>query len=97
MRRIDFVFAIGYQGISAIVDKNAKKQYGKLTGVQLANKGLFKSAFCAALFDEDTAMQEEVLNIYNEMSGESIATLDAMKRLLGVFEVPSHISKVTYV
>jgi len=97
MTRIDFVFAIGYQGISAIVDKNAKKQYGKLSCVELADKGLFKSAFCMALFDEDTAMQEVVLNIYNKMSGERIATLDAMKRLLGVFEVPSHISKVTYV
>ncbi|MEA1910149.1 MAG: hypothetical protein U9N32_00550 [Spirochaetota bacterium] len=97
MTKVDFMFAIGYQGISAIVDKNAKKQYGKLTGNQLADKGLFKPAFCAALFDEDKAKQEEVLNIYNKMSGERIATLDAMKRLLGVFEVPSHISKVTYV
>ncbi len=97
MTKVDFMFAIGYQGVSAIVDKNAKKQYAKLTGKQLAEKGFFKSAFCEALFDEDTARQEDVISIYNKMSGENIATLDSMKRLLGVFEVPSHISKVTYI
>ncbi|MCK5672966.1 MAG: hypothetical protein KAH95_06305 [Spirochaetales bacterium] len=97
MTRIDFMFAIGYQGIFAIVDKNAKKQYGKLTGKQLAEKGLFKSAFCGALFDEDTDTQEEVISIYSNMSGEIISSINSMKRLLGVFEVPSNISKVTYV
>lgn len=97
MTKVDFMFAIGYQGISAIVDKNAKKQYGKLTGKQLSEKGLFKSAFCEALFDKDTSKQEEVISIFNKMSGELITNIDSMKRLLGVFEVPSHISKVTYV
>ena len=97
MTKIDFMFAIGYQGISAIVDKNAKKQYGKLSGNQLAEKGLFKSAFCGALFDEDADSQEKVISIYNKMSGEIISSIDSMKRLLGVFEVPSNISKVTYV
>lgn len=97
MTKIDFMFTIGYQGISAIVDKNAKKQYGKLTGKQLAEKGLFKSAFCEALFDKDSARQEEIISIYNKMSGELISSVDSMKRLLGVYEVPSHISRVTYV
>ena len=97
MTKIDFMFAIGYQGISAIVDKNAKKQYGKLTAKQLSEKGLFKSAFCGALFDEDNVKQEEIISIYSKMSGETISSIDSMKRLLGVFEVPSNISKVTYV
>ncbi len=97
MTRVDFMFAIGYQGVSAIVDKNAKKQYGKLTSKQLAAKGLFKPAFCETLFDEDTAKQEEIISIFNKMSGELITNIESMKRLLGVFEVPSHISKVTYV
>ena len=97
MTKVDFMFAIGYQGISAIVDKNAKKQYSKLTGSQLAEKGLFKSAFCEALYDEDTVKMEKIISIYNNMSGEHLSSIDSMKRLLGVFEVPSHISKVTYV
>jgi hypothetical protein len=97
MTKVDFMFAIGYQGISAIVDKNAKSQYSKLSSKQLAEKGLFKSAFCEALFDEDINKQEEVVGIYNGKSGENITSIDSMKRLLGVFEVPSGISRVTYI
>ena len=97
MTKVDFMFAIGYQGVSAIVDKNAKKQYVKLSAEELAEKGLFKSAFCEALYDENTVKLEEVINIYNKLSGEHISSVDYMKRLLGVFEVPSHISRVTYV
>jgi hypothetical protein len=97
MTKVDFMFAIGYQGVSAIVDRNAKKQYAKLTASELAEKGLFKSAFCAALYDENTEKQEEIIKIYSSMSGEVISSVESMKRLLGVFEVPSHISRVTYV
>lgn len=97
MKRIDFMFAIGYQGVSAIVDKRAKNQYGKLSGKDLAEKGLFKTAFCSALYDNDAAGLEEIVDIYNRMSGESLSSVESMKRLLGVFEVPENILKVTYV
>jgi len=97
MTKIDFMFTIGYQGISAIVDKHAKRKYSKLSSNDLAEKGLFKSAFCEALFDSDIVKQKEILSIYNRISGEAIKNADSMKRLLGVFEVPSHISRVRYI
>lgn len=97
MTRVDFMFTIGYQGVSALVDKHAKKQYLKLSSTELAEKGLFKPAFCEALFDGDTAKQKEVLKIYNRMSGETITNVESMKRLLGVFEVPPHISRFRYI
>jgi len=97
MTKVDFMFTIGYQGVSAVVDKHAKKQYSKLSSTELAEKGLFKSAFCETLFDADIAKQKEILNIYNRISGEVIANVDSMKRLLGVFEVPAHISRVRYI
>ena len=97
MKRTDFMFAIGYQGISAIVDKHAKNQYGKLSGKELSEKGLFKTAFCGALYDEDTSGLEEVIAIYNRTSGESLTSVESMKRLLGVFAVPDNITKATYV
>ncbi len=97
MTRVDFMFTIGYQGISAIVDKHAKKKYSKLSSTQLAEKGLFKSAFCEALFDSDIEKQKEILSIYNKISGETVTNVDSMKRLLGVFEVPSNISRVRYI
>ena len=91
------MFAIGYQGISAIVDKRAKNQYGKFSGRDLAEKGLFKNAFCSALYADDTKELEEIVDIYNRISGESLSSVESMKRLLGVFEVPENISRVTYV
>lgn len=97
MKRIDFMFAIGYQGVSAIVDKRAKNQYGKLSGKDLAEKGLFKTAFCGALYDDDIAGLEKIVAIYNRISGESLSSVESMKRLLGVFEVPENISRATYV
>jgi len=97
MKKIDFMFAIGFQGISAIVDKRAKNQYGKFSGRELAEKGLFKTAFCGALYDDDTAGLEEIVGIYNRISGESLSSVESMKRLLGVFGVPENISRVTYV
>ena len=97
MKKIDFMFAIGYQGVSAIVDKHAKNQYGKLSGRELSEKGLFKTAFCSALYDEDTSGLEEVVAIYNRISGESMSSVESMKRLLGVFDVPDNITKATYV
>lgn len=97
MKRVDFMFAIGYHGVSAIVDKHAKNHYGKLASEQLAEKGLFKSAFCSALYDEDAARLEDIVGIYNKMSGETLSSVESMKRLLGVFGVPENISKVTYI
>ncbi len=97
MKKIDFMFTIGFQGVSAIVDKRAKNQYGKLSGIELAEKGLFKTAFCGALYDDDTSGLEEIVKIYNRISGESFSTVDSMKRLLGVFGIPENISKVVYI
>ncbi|MCF6334901.1 MAG: hypothetical protein L3J12_04100 [Spirochaetales bacterium] len=97
MKRIDFMFAIGYQGVSAIVDKHAKNQYGRLSSLELAEKGFFKSAFCAALYDENNSDLSSIVGIYNNMSGDATVSVDSMKRLLGVFSVPDDISKVIYV
>lgn len=97
MKKIDFMFAIGFQGVSAVVDKRAKNQYGKLSGKELAEKGLFKNAFCGALYDDDIAGLEEVVDTYNRISGESLSSVESMKRLLGVFGVPENISKAIYV
>ena len=97
MTKVDFIFTIGYQGVSAIVDKGAKSKYRKLSSKHLAEKGLFKSAFCSALYDGEISGLEEIVDIYNRMSGENLPSVESMKRLLGVFSVPENISRVTYV
>ena len=97
MKREDFMFSIGYSGVSAIVDRQARNRYGRMTSEELAEKGLFKAAFCGALYNDDTDEMEKVVEIYNNMSGADISSPVYMKRLLGVFSVPEEITKVTYI
>lgn len=94
MKREDFVFSIGYQGEAAIVDAKAAKRYSGLSPVELAEKGLYRAAFCGALFDNDEKAMETIVQKYNGTSGASLRGSDDMKRLLGVFSVPEEVSKV---
>ena len=94
MKRNDFVFSVGYQGISAIVDKTAKRKYSSLSTKDLADKGLYRAAFCSALFSQDEEEIKTVMAIYNSRSKTGTKSVEEMKRLLGVFGIPDNISKV---
>ena len=50
MKRDEFVFVLGYQGDKAIVDGHAKKLFKGASTGELIEKGLFKAAFCSALY-----------------------------------------------
>ncbi len=94
MRREDFIFVIGYDGDTAIVDGKAKRRYGKLKTAQLAETGLFKAAFCSALFSGDEQEMQLVLDSYNQGEQTPYSRVDDLKRLFGVYEVPETITKV---
>ncbi len=94
MRREDFVFTIGYQGDTAIVDGHARSRYGRLSARQLAEQGFLKPALSSALYSQNPEELEEVVRLFNEKSGTDPVTLEQLKRVLGVFEVPQMINKV---
>ncbi len=94
MKREDFMFTIGYQGDTAIVDGKAKKDFGKLDLEALLQKGLYRAAFCAALYEGNDEQMRRVVEAYNEASGASLSSPEDMKRMLGVFQIPQNISKV---
>jgi len=94
MRREDFMFTIGYDGDTAVVDGKARKRYGKLSTSELAEAGLFKPAFCSALFSGDASEIELVIDAYNHGQEGTYATEDDLKRLFGVYEVRQDITKV---
>ena len=50
LSREDFVFTIGYDGPAAVVDKQAKRKYGKISTRELAEKGLFRAAYSSAVY-----------------------------------------------
>jgi hypothetical protein len=91
MQRADFVFTIGYEGNAALVDTHAKRRYGNLSVDELLERGLYKPAFCAAVYDEDEAGMQQVLDTYNRLSGGDYRSVDDLKRLFGVFDVPGSV------
>jgi hypothetical protein len=94
IKRSDFVFTIGYQGDTAIVDGSARKRYGKLGARELLEKGLYRSAFCAALYDGEL---ETFLPEFRNETGIDAATPAALQRMYGVFGTPDAITKVSVI
>mgnify|MGYP006287510393 CR=1 FL=1 len=94
MKREDFVFTIGYQGDTALVDGRARKDFFKLSTEELAEKGLWRAAFCSALYDNSEEKMKKVVEEYNQKSGAHLENTNDMKRMLGVFEVPEDITKI---
>ncbi len=82
--REEFVFTIGYDGSTAMVDSKAKARYGKLSTIELAQKSLFRAAFASALFGKNDAEFNEFARYFNAVSGTAYTTVDEFKRLFGV-------------
>jgi hypothetical protein len=94
LSRGDFVFTIGYDGPAAVVDGQAKKRFGALSTRELAEKGLFRAAYSSAIYSNDPAEIDAVMEIYNKTSAASQGAVSSSTvassspdRLFGVFPV----------
>ncbi len=92
--RENFIFTIGYDGGTAIVDGKSKRKYGRLSTEQLGRKGLFKPALCSALYENDEKGLQLVYELYNSRSDKKLDSVEDLKRTLGASEVPDAITKV---
>jgi hypothetical protein len=92
--RKDFVFTIGYDGSTAVVDGGLKRRFGSLNTSELAEKGLFKQALCSAVYDGAEEALNLVLERYNARAEHKLAHVEELKRMFGVFEVPEGIARV---
>ncbi len=97
MKKTVFDFTIGYHGNCAIVDKRALKGNSSLNSKELADRGLFKSAFCYALYDNDEKSMLYILDLYNKKSGSDYKSINQLKLLFGVYAVPNEITKTAKV
>jgi len=86
LSRGEFIFTIGYDGPSAVIDGHAKKTYSSLSTRELAEKGLFRAACASAVWSKDPKELETVAEIYNKITGSSVPAL-SLQRLFGVFPV----------
>jgi hypothetical protein len=87
LSREDFVFTIGYDGPTAVVDGQARRRYGGLSTGELARRGLFRAAWSSALYSGDPQEQAAVVEAYNRFSGASFDAAASLDRLFGVFPV----------
>jgi hypothetical protein len=97
MRREDFVFCIGYEGASAIVDGKLKARYGSYSTRRLAEAGLFKQAVCSAIFSEKPEELEEVLQVYNAQAKRSLSSVEELKRTFGISGLPEGVTRLIMV
>jgi hypothetical protein len=95
MKESDFIFTTGYQGDTAIVDGKQMRKYSSYSFDRLLEEGLFKPAFCKALYNEDEEGMKKVLETYNRISGSGYSSVLSLKRLFGVFGVPEVVGKVS--
>lgn len=93
MKREDFVFTIGFEGDTAVIDGRSRKRFGSLNTLQLAEQGLYRQAFCSALYSEDEAEMNTLLGYLRENTAFDASSELALKRLFGVFEVPRGITR----
>ena len=83
--REDFIFAIGFEGASAVVDGKAKKEFGKLDTMQLAEKGLFRAAFSSALYSKKPEEMKAFIDFFNAKAGTKYLEASQLSRLFGVY------------
>jgi hypothetical protein len=86
LSRMEFVFTIGYDGSRAVVDGQAARRYRSLAARDLAEKGLFRAAWSAAVYSGDEAEKRAVAELYNR-AVPFPADDAALDRLFGVFPV----------
>lgn len=82
--REDFIFTIGYEGATAVVDSKAKKEFGKLSTLQLAEKGLYRAAFSSALYSGKQDDMKAFIDFFNAKAGTSYSEAAQLSRLFGV-------------
>jgi hypothetical protein len=97
MSRDDYVFCIGFEGSTAIVDGRLARAHAGWTAVRLAEAGLFKPALAAALYDGSPVDLDAVLALYNARAGSTARSVDELKRTFGTSGVPDGVKKIIVV
>lgn len=87
LSREDFVFTIGYDGPTAVVDSQAKQRYGTCSTRELAEQGFFRAAYASAVYAKDQEAVQLVVDSYNTIAGTSYTLDSPLDRLFGVFPV----------
>ncbi len=83
--REDFIFTLGYDGSTAVVDGRARKDFGRLSTMELAEKGLYRAAFSSALYSGKPEEMKAFINFFNGKAGTAYEEAIQLSRLFGVY------------
>jgi len=83
LSREDFIFTIGFDGPVAVVDKQAKKKFGRLSTRELVDKGLFRPAYSSAVYSGNKEEIELVAETCSRLQDRQV-DVAALDRLFGV-------------
>jgi len=97
MKRDDFIFTIGYQGNTAIIDGGTRKKNAGASYKELAEKGLYKAAYCAVLESGDADSLQDFLSLFNARVPGKDYGKEELSRLFGVYGVPEGITRTRVV
>jgi len=97
MTREDFMFTVGYDGDSAVVDMKAKKKYSKMTTMELLEAGFFKPALCSAIYSENPEELNAVLEKYNSFTDKKIDNVEQLKLVIGIQKIPKEIKEIVQI
>lgn len=92
--REDFLFVIGYSGGTAIVDAAQRRRFAGLRTEELSAQGQHKPALSSAVHSGDAEELAAVLAAYNAQAVHPVESAEHLKRLFGVFDVPSGITRI---
>ena len=93
MKRDDFIFTIGYQGNTAIIDGKTQKKNAGASYKELAKNGQYKAAYCAVLESGDSSAVEDFVASFNALLPGKAYGKEELSRLFGVFGVPEGITR----
>ena len=96
MTRNAFVFCIGYNGGTAVVDRKLEAQYGRLGTRELFTQSLYKPAVASAIYAKNTDDLEWIRQEYSRITGRELRDIDALKRTVGVGEVYDTIQRTSF-
>ncbi|MCX7025974.1 MAG: hypothetical protein NT061_00480 [Spirochaetes bacterium] len=83
--REDFIFTIGFEGAQAVVDGKAKREFGKLSTIELAEKGLYRAAFSSALYSHSPEEMKAFIALFNKAAGTTYTESAELSRLFSVY------------
>ena len=84
MKRADFIFAVGFDGSRAVVDKRSRAKYAALDTRSLADRGLFPAALRSAVFEGSDENARYVLEKYSEVSSVQYTEAASLAKVFGI-------------